>query len=43
MALDALRNAPPGTAPAAAIETLEHVIADYDRVRDRLHEETGGD
>ena len=37
MALDALRNAPPGTTPAEAIETLERVLADYDRVRARLH------
>jgi hypothetical protein len=42
MALDALRAAPPGAAPADAIETLEHVLADYDRVRDRLHGSAGG-
>jgi hypothetical protein len=39
MALDALRNAPPGTTPAEAIETLERVLADYDRVRARLHDD----
>jgi len=39
MALDALRNAPPGTTPAEAIETLERVLADYDRMRARLHED----
>jgi hypothetical protein len=38
MALDALRSAPPGAVPAEAIETLEHVLADYDRVRARMHE-----
>jgi hypothetical protein len=36
MSLDALRNAPPGAAPAEAIGTLERVIADYDRVRERM-------
>lgn len=36
MALDALRNAPEGAAPPEAIETLERVIADYDRVRERI-------
>jgi hypothetical protein len=36
MALDALRAAPPGAAPAEAIETLERVLADYDRVRERM-------
>jgi hypothetical protein len=39
MALDALRNAPPGTTPAEAIEALERVLADYDRVRARLHDD----
>ena len=38
MALDALRGAPPGAAPAEAIDTLERVLADYDRVRARMHE-----
>jgi len=33
------RNAPPGTTPAEAIETLERVLADYDRVRARLHDD----
>jgi hypothetical protein len=36
MALDALRAAPPGAAPQEAIETLERVLADYDRVRERM-------
>ena len=36
MALDALRSAPPGSAPAEAVETLERVLADYDRVRERM-------
>ena len=36
MALDGLRNAPPGSAPAEAVETLERVLADYDRVRERM-------
>ena len=40
MALGALRAAPPGAAPADALDTLERVLADYDRVRERLH---GGD
>jgi hypothetical protein len=39
MALDALHSAPPGAAPADAIETLERVLAEYDRVRARLHED----
>jgi hypothetical protein len=39
MALDALRNAPPGTTPAEAIETLERVLADYDRARARLQDD----
>ena len=38
MALDALRSALPGAVPAEAIETLERVLADYDRVRARMHE-----
>ena len=42
MALDALRAAPPGSAPAEALATLERVIADYDRVRDGLHESAAG-
>jgi hypothetical protein len=36
MALDALRAAPPGAAPEEAIEMLERVLADYDRVRERM-------
>jgi hypothetical protein len=42
MALDALRNAPAGSAPEAAIETLENVLADYDRAGARLHRPDGG-
>jgi hypothetical protein len=36
MALDALRNAPPDSVPADAVTALEGVLADYDRVRDRM-------
>jgi hypothetical protein len=36
MALDALRSAPPGSVPAEAVTTLEGVLADYDRVRERM-------
>jgi len=36
MALDALRDAPAGSVPTEAIETLERVLADYDRVRERM-------
>jgi len=36
MALDALRAAPPGSVPQDAITTLERVLADYDRVRERM-------
>ena len=36
MALDALRAAPPGSVPNDAIATLERVLADYDRVRERM-------
>ena len=36
MALDALRNAPPDSVPAEAVATLERVLADYDRVRERM-------
>jgi hypothetical protein len=36
MALDALRAAPPGSVPNDAITTLERVLADYDRVRERM-------
>jgi hypothetical protein len=36
MALDALRAAPPGRVPDDAITTLERVLADYDRVRERM-------
>ena len=43
MALDALRNAPAGAAPQEAVETLERVLADYDRVRDRLVNPGAGD
>jgi hypothetical protein len=42
MALDALRSAPPGSAPAAAVETLERVLGDYDRASERLHRPNGG-
>jgi hypothetical protein len=36
MALDALRNAPPDSVPADAVTALERVLADYDRVRERM-------
>jgi hypothetical protein len=36
MALDALRAAPPGSVPADAVDTLERVLADYDRASERL-------
>jgi hypothetical protein len=36
MALDALRAAPAGSVPPDAITTLERVLADYDRVRERM-------
>jgi hypothetical protein len=42
MALDALRQAPPGAAPAEAIATLERVLADYDRARPRLGDREAG-
>jgi hypothetical protein len=42
MALDALRAAPLEAASSGAIETLEHVLADYDRVRNRLQEGDAG-
>ena len=35
MALDAMRNAPEPP-PAAALELVERVIADYDKARERL-------
>lgn len=38
MALDALRTAPEGSVPADAIATLERVLADYDRVRERMRD-----
>jgi hypothetical protein len=38
MALDALRAAPEGAVPSDAIATLERVLADYDRVRERMHD-----
>jgi hypothetical protein len=38
MALDALRTAPEGSVPPDAIATLERVLADYDRVRERMHD-----
>ena len=43
MALDALRGAPAGSVPPEAIATLERVLADYDRVRERMHEAADGD
>jgi hypothetical protein len=43
MALDALRSAPAGSVPPDAIATLEGVLADYDRVRERMHEAADGD
>jgi len=36
MALEAMRSAPEPP-PAAALEVLEHVLADFDRARQRLH------
>jgi hypothetical protein len=36
MALDTRRTAPPGSVPNDAITTLERVLADYDRVRERM-------
>jgi hypothetical protein len=36
MALDALRGAPAGSVPEDAVATLERVLADYDRVRERM-------
>ena len=41
MALDALRNAPAGEVPPDAIATLERVLADYDRVRERMRSQPG--
>ena len=38
MALEAMRSAPEPP-PAAALEVLEHVLADFDRARQRLHDE----
>ncbi|MDX6674102.1 MAG: hypothetical protein QOH11_1520 [Solirubrobacteraceae bacterium] len=38
MALEAMRSAPEPP-PAAALEVLEHVLADFDRARQRLHTE----
>ena len=38
MALEAMRSAPEPP-PAAALEVLEHVLADFDRARERLHAE----
>ena len=38
MALEAMRSAPEPP-PAAVLESLEHVLADFDRARDRLAEE----
>jgi len=35
MALDAMRAAPEPP-PAAALEVLEHVLADFDRARERI-------
>ena len=36
MALDALRSAPLGSVPDDAIATLQRVLDDYDRVRERM-------
>ena len=36
LALDAMRASP--EAPASAIESLEHVLDDFDRARERLSE-----
>ena len=36
MALDALRSAPRGSVPDDAIATLQRVLEDYDRVRERM-------
>ena len=41
MALEAMRAAPEPP-PAAVLETLERVLSDFDRARDRLSEEPGG-
>jgi hypothetical protein len=38
MSLDALRTAPEGSVPPDAIATLERVLADYDRVRERMND-----
>jgi len=38
MALDAMRSAPEPP-PAAAIETLDRVLRDFDRARERLSDE----
>jgi hypothetical protein len=38
MALEAMRSAPEPP-PAEALEVLEHVLADFDRARQRLHTE----
>jgi len=40
MALEAMRAAPEPP-PAAVLETLERVLSDFDRARDRLSEEPG--
>jgi hypothetical protein len=44
MALDALRSAPEPP-PVEALETLERVLADYDRARERIGDplRPGGD
>jgi hypothetical protein len=41
MALEAMRAAPEPP-PTAVLETLERVLSDFDRARDRLSEEPGG-
>ena len=40
MALEAMRAAPEPP-PAAVLKTLERVLSDFDRARDRLSEEPG--
>jgi hypothetical protein len=42
MALEAMRAAPEPP-PAAVLETLERVLSDFDRARDRLGEERAAD
>lgn len=40
MALEAMRSAPEPP-PGAVLETLERVLSDFDRARDRLGEQPG--